>query len=111
MLGFFGDEVVAAVEARHYPAAEVSAKHAGVGLSLKLGLASFARVVLVNLLALPVYLFLMITAIGPLILFVALNAMLLGRDLGEMVGVRHLDKPALSVWLGQSRWDRWIWMQ
>ena len=108
VLGFFGDQVVAAVEARHYPAANASAKKVGVGLSLKLGLASFGRVLIVNLAALPVYLFLLITAVGPLVLFVVLNAILLGRDLGDMVGVRHLEGSAIKAWLGQSRWDRWM---
>jgi CysZ protein len=108
VLGFFGDEVVAAVEARHYPAAEAAARRVGVALSLRLGLASIGRMLLVNLAALPIYLLLMITAVGPLILFVALNAMLLGRDLGEMAGARHLDRLALKTWLRQSRWDRWL---
>jgi CysZ protein len=108
VLGFFGDEVVAAVEERHYPAASASARKVGVGLSLRLGLASFGRVLIVNLVALPIYLFLLVTAVGPLILFVILNALLLGRDLGDMVGVRHLEGSAFKAWLRQSRWDRWL---
>jgi CysZ protein len=106
VLGFFGDEVVAAVETRHYPSAAKSARPAGYGLSIKLGLGSLGRFLLVNGAALPLYLFLLVTAVGPLVLFVILNAILLGRDLAEMVGVRHLDTPALKIWLRQSRWDR-----
>jgi CysZ protein len=107
VLGFFGDEVVAAVEARHYPLAAEKAKRVGFGLSLKLGLSSLGRFLLVNIAALPLYLFLLVTAVGPVILFVILNALLLGRDLGEMAGIRHLDAGALKIWLQESKWDRW----
>jgi CysZ protein len=106
VLGFFGDEVVAVVEARYYPEAAKRAAPAGFGTALKLGLASLGRFLLVNLLALPVYLFLIFTAVGPIILFVILNAVLLGRDLGEMAGVRHLDPLPLKDWLRRSRFER-----
>lgn len=105
VMGLFGDAVVSAVEDRHYPAAAASAVPAPLWLSLRLGLASFARVLLVNLAALPLYLFLLITAIGPLLLFVGLNAILLGRDLAEMVAVRHLDPSSRKQWLRNHRLD------
>jgi uncharacterized protein involved in cysteine biosynthesis len=103
--GLFGDEVVAAIENRHYPQASERAVKAPLSVSVRLGLASLARVVLINLLALPFYLFLIFTAIGPLILFVGVNAVLLGRDLAEMVAVRHLDGPARRQWLRNNRLD------
>lgn len=103
--GLFGDEVVAAIEDRHYPQASERAVRAPISVSVRLGLASLARVVLINLLALPFYLFLIFTAIGPLILFVGVNAVLLGRDLAEMVAVRHLDGPARRQWLRNNRLD------
>ena len=34
------------------------------------------------------------------------NAIALGRDLGEMVAIRHLDGEALKRWLGSSRIKR-----
>jgi CysZ protein len=68
-----------------------------------LGLASLLRVLLVNLLALPVYIFFIFTAIGPLILFMAVNAILLGRDLAEMVAIRHLPLSEARVWLRGNR--------
>jgi CysZ protein len=108
VLGFFGDDVVAAVEARHYPLAAEQAKAAGFMTALRLGLGSLFRFVLVNGAALPIYLFLLITGIGPIILFVALNAILLGRDLGEMAGIRHQDRATLEAWLRQSRFERWM---
>jgi CysZ protein len=108
VLGLFGDDVVAAVEARHYPLAADQAKPAGLATALRLAFGSLLRFVLVNGAALPVYLFLLVTGIGPIILFVALNAMLLGRDLGEMAGIRHQDSATLKAWLRQSRFDRWM---
>ncbi len=106
VLGFFGDDVVAAVESKHYPEAAKRAVAAGFGTSLRLGLASLGRFLIVNLLALPVYLFLVFTAVGPIILFVGLNAVLLGRDLCEMAGVRHLEADALKDWLRRNRFER-----
>jgi uncharacterized protein involved in cysteine biosynthesis len=57
---------------------------------------------------LPFYALLLLTAIGPIILFFAVNALLLGRDLGDMVSVRHTDTAARTAWLAQTRIDRLI---
>lgn len=108
VIGLFADEVVAAIEARHYPAAAQIARPATVGLSVRLALASLARLILLNLLAVPLYGLLLFTAIGPLILFLAINALLLGRDLGEMVAVRHLNTAARKGWLRVTRGQRTI---
>ncbi len=108
VIGLFVDEVVAAIEARHYPAAAQIARPATFALSLRLALASLARLILLNLLAVPLYAVLLFTAIGPLILFLAINALLLGRDLGEMVAVRHLDASARKDWLRVTRGERAI---
>jgi CysZ protein len=108
VIGLFADEVVAAIEARHYPAAAQIARPATAGLSAKLALASLTRLILLNLLAVPLYGVLLFTAIGPLILFLAINALLLGRDLGEMVAVRHLDTAARKGWLRVTRGERAI---
>jgi uncharacterized protein involved in cysteine biosynthesis len=104
--GFFADEVVAAVEAKHFPGEAAQARKVGIGLSLRMGLMSLLRVVVINLFLLPVYLGLLLTAVGPIILFVIVNALLLGRDLGEMVAARHLDRAGMKQWLANSRWDR-----
>ena len=106
VIGFFADEVVEAVEARHYPAAAQSGRNPSLGGSVNLGLRSAGRLLLWNLLALPFYLLLMVTGIGPFILFFLINAIALGRDLGEMVAVRHLDGEALRGWLTHSRGRR-----
>jgi CysZ protein len=108
VIGLFADAVVAAIEARHYPAAAQNARPATVALSLRLAFASVARLILLNLLAVPLYAVLLFTAIGPVILFIVLNALLLGRDLGEMVAVRHLGAQARKDWLRVTRGERAI---
>jgi CysZ protein len=67
---------------------------------------SAARILIWNLLAAPFYLLLLITGIGPLLLFSAVNAIALGRDLGEMVAARHLEGAALERWLAETRFRR-----
>lgn len=108
VIGFFADEVVEAVELRHYPAAAARARAPGLARSAGIGLRSSARLLLWNLLALPFYLLLLVTGIGPFILFFAVNAIALGRDLGEMVAIRHLEGEALHRWLGATRLSRML---
>ena len=91
VLQLFGDEVVRAVEARHYPAAAANARPLGWRDELRVGGRGLLRALGYNLLALPVAFLLMATAIGPAILFAAVNAVLLGRELTEMVAIRHRD--------------------
>ena len=98
VIGFFADDVVAAVEARHYPAALASARSIGPVRSLKMGLGSGARALVANLVMLPVYLALLITGVGLPIAFFVVNGWLLGRDLGDMVAVRHMDDAAMRGW-------------
>jgi len=106
VLGAFGDEVVAAVEARHYPAAHAAARPVGVVRSLRLAASAAARALLINALMTPVYLALLFTAIGPAIAFALVNGWLLGRDLGEMVASRHMDDATMRAWLGATRGQR-----
>lgn len=106
VIGLFADEVVAAIERKHYPGAASAAKPATIAVSLRLGAASILRFIGINLLALPLYGILLFTAIGPVIAFVIVNALLLGRDLGEMVAVRHLDREGMKEWLRMTRGRR-----
>jgi CysZ protein len=85
----FADEVVAAVEARHFPAALAAARPPGWNVELATGAKAAARALLANLVALPFALVLLITGIGTPLLFWAVNALLLGRELTEMVWLRH----------------------
>ncbi|MCX9147548.1 EI24 domain-containing protein [Erythrobacter sp. WG] len=89
VMQFFADAVVVAVEARHYPGAAARARP----LPLRREIANAARGVLraigYNLLALPVAALLAFTAIGPALVLLAVNAVLLGRELTDMAWLRH----------------------
>lgn len=106
VLGVFADDVVAAVEARYYPSALASARAVPLPRAAAMGLRSAARALLVNIVLLPAYVALLFTAVGPALLFFAANAWLLGRDLGDMVAVRHMDAAALPAWRAATRGRR-----
>ena len=96
VLQLFGDEVVRAVEARHYPAAAATARALGWREELRVGLRSLGRSLGYNLLALPVALLLLVTGVGTVAVFAAVNAVLLGRELTEMVALRHREDIAAA---------------
>jgi len=100
------DRIAAIIEERHYPAAAANARPLGLGKGIVLGLRSGARVLIYNLLALPLYVILLFTGIGPLILFAFVNGIAFGRDLGELVAARHGDRPSRRAWLRASRGGR-----
>lgn len=89
VLQFFADEVVIAVEKRHYPQAAATARALPFREDLANSLRGIGRTVLVNLLALPVAAVLVVTGIGPAIVFLTVNAWLLGRELTDMGWLRH----------------------
>jgi len=89
LIPVFGDDVVKAVEARHYPHALVRAHEISFGNGLRLGLKSFARTLGINFLMLPFYIALAFTGVGLPILLVAVNAVLIGRDFDDMMLARH----------------------
>lgn len=103
----FMDPMIAAVEARHYPEAAALARPLGIARGLWLGLASGLRLLVYNLLAAPFYLLLLVTGVGPLLLFVAVNGAAFGRDLGLMVASRHR-RHDRRAWLRATRGDRLI---
>lgn len=88
VLQFYADEIVRAVETRHYPHA---AKVAGLPFREELGnsLRSALRAALVNLVVLPFAIALLVTGLGTAVLFWAVNGWLLGRELQDMVWLRH----------------------
>lgn len=103
VLQFFADEVVCAVERRHYSAAAAvpdlpfSAELAASGRAL-------LRVIAVNAVVLPVALVLLVTGVGTALVLWAANAWLLGRELVEMVWLRHrADKAELVPVSGLTR--------
>lgn len=89
VLQFFADEIVAAVEVKHYPARADQARPLPFKRDLANSLRGIGRALAVNALALPVALILLVTGIGPALVFVAVNAWLLGRELTDMAWLRH----------------------
>ena len=106
VISAYMDRIVAAVEARRYPEALATAQSLGWARGALLGLKSSLRVLIYNLIALPLYVILLVTGVGTVLLFVAVNGVAFGRDLGEMVAARHLDGPATRAWLRSTRSDR-----
>ena len=102
----FADRIAAAVEERHYPAAAAVAQPIGIGRGALMGLKSAARVLLFNLIALPFYLMLLVTGIGPLVLFVIVNGLAFGRDLAELAAARHGTRESRRVWLKSTRGEQ-----
>jgi CysZ protein len=108
VIQFYAEDVVRAVEARFYPQAASAARDLPLGEQVKAGLGSAGRATVFNLAALPFALLLLVTGIGPALLFWAVNALLVGRDLQDMVWLRHRHSgdsqgPALCP---VSRWER-----
>lgn len=85
----FADDIIDAVEDRHYPKHAMTGKRPGLANGAGMAVRSVARVIGYNLLALPVYLLLLFTGIGTAVAFLLVNALLLGRDLEDMLVARH----------------------
>lgn len=93
VLQFFADEIVIAVEERHYPDAACKARKLPFQRDLANSVRGIGRALLFNTLALPVAVVLLFTAIGPAIVFLLVNAVLLGRELTDMTWLRHCEDP------------------
>jgi uncharacterized protein involved in cysteine biosynthesis len=92
-VGLFLERIADAVERRHYPALP-PAREAPVMEGLA-GALSFAAVSIgLNVLALPLYIFL--PALN-LVIYLGLNGYLLGREYHELVAARRLDRRALTA--------------
>lgn len=85
----FADDIIDAVEDRYYPQKAAFGKRPGFGAGVHMAVRSIARVVGYNLLALPLYILLLVTGVGTAIAFMLLNALLLGKDLEDMLIARH----------------------
>ena len=108
VVGVFADEVVEAVEARHYPDALRTARPVPLARGIEMGLRSATRALSVNIAAVPLYLVLLATGVGTAIGFFVINAWLLGRDLGDMVAARHMDRPAMATFRRATAGRRWL---
>lgn len=102
VLQFFAEEVVHAVEARHYPEAASAARSLAFREEMANGVKSTSRALLANLVALPLAILLLATGIGTALLFWAVNAFLLGRELQDMVWLRHRKELSERAPLGQG---------
>jgi uncharacterized protein involved in cysteine biosynthesis len=89
ILWAFSDDIIDIVEAKHYPFEAARGQRPSNMQSLRMGLLSARRALGYNLLALPVYLLLLVTGIGAPLVFLGVNALLLGRDLEDMLVARH----------------------
>ena len=89
MTWIFADDIIDAVEDRHYPQHADMGKRPGLATGMQMAVRSVVRVILYNLLALPIYVALLFTGIGTAIAFLLVNALLLGRDLEDMLIARH----------------------
>jgi len=89
IVGFFLEEVVTAVEAKHYPC-EPQAREQPVGEVIASTSKFALAVVILNLLCLPLYLILMFVPPFNLVLYYLLNGYLYGREYFELVAHRRM---------------------
>jgi uncharacterized protein involved in cysteine biosynthesis len=89
VINFFADEVVQAVEARHYPEAADRARDLPVIEQFSTSVRAGLRALLINLAVLPFAIVLLVTGVGAALLFWLVNAVLIGRELQDMVWLRH----------------------
>ncbi len=89
VLQFFAEDVVRAVEAKHYPRAAHTVRDIPLAEEVGNALRSLLRTVLANAAALPIAGLLLVTGIGAAAVFWAVNAFLIGRELRDMVWLRH----------------------
>lgn len=102
MMSLFLDQAVIAVEARHYPGLPPP-RHAGVGEQMAAAVRLLVLTIVLNLLALPLYL---VPAIN-LVVFYGLNGYILGRGYFETVASRRADPSGVRrLWQDH----RWTWL-
>lgn len=103
VLQFFADDVVHAVERRHYGDA-AAVPQLPFPVELAASGRALLRVIAVNAVVLPVALVLLVTGVGTALLLWAANGWLLGRELTEMVWLRHrADRAELVPVSGPTR--------
>lgn len=108
VVGLFADDVVEAVERRHYPAAQASGRAVPFTRGATMGLGSAGRAILVNVALAPLYIALLVTGVGTAAMFFVVNGWLLGRDLGDMVAARHHPRAAMRDWRRGTRGSRLV---
>jgi CysZ protein len=104
VVGFFLDEVAAAVEARHYPALP-PAVEMGLGEEVSEAARFFGLVVLVNAVALAIYL--VLPPLAPFV-FWLVNGFLLGREYFGLVATRRLGRAGAMRLARENRGRIWL---
>ena len=89
VLQFFAEDVVRAVEAKYYPRAAHTVRDIPLTEEVGNALRSLLRTVLANAAAIPIAALLLFTGVGAAAVFWAVNAFLIGRELRDMVWLRH----------------------
>lgn len=97
---FFADDVVMAVERKHYPDQASMARELSFGEQAGNAARAAGRTLLFNLLAAPVALILLFTGVGAFAVFWIVNAVLVGRELQDMVWLRHRQDAAETAPVG-----------
>lgn len=87
-MGLFLDDVVDAVEDEHYPDHK-SPRRPNVPEAVGMAARMAFLLIFMNILAIPFYILLLFTGIGPFVLYLLLNSYLLGREYFELVAARH----------------------
>jgi uncharacterized protein involved in cysteine biosynthesis len=95
----FLDDVVTAVERKHYAQAP-KAEGASIVAQIWAGLVFALAVIALNLLALPLYLL----PLANILLFVFLNGYLIGREYFELVALRRVGMHAARALRRENRW-------
>jgi uncharacterized protein involved in cysteine biosynthesis len=103
VIQFYAEDVVRAVEARHYPDAAARGRDLPFGRQLDLALKSGMRALIANIAALPFALVLLVTGVGAAAVFWLVNAVLLGRELQDMVWQRQQEGGAGEPGIGTVR--------
>lgn len=106
LMSFLLETIAAAVESRHYPALPPPRRQ-GLAESLWVAVRFTAVALLINLLALPVYLLLLFAGIG-VGLYYIVNGYLLSRDYFEMVAGRRLEPQAADALRRRHRIRLWL---
>lgn len=106
VIQFYADEVVQAVEARHYAGATAQGRDLPVTEQVTTSVRAALRALLINLAVLPFALILLLTGLGTALLFWLVNALLIGRELQDMVWLRHRRSPAQTAPV--SRTERFL---
>ena len=103
-IGVFVEDVAVAVEQRHYPS-DPPGRSMPLVPSVVAGLRFVGVMIVINVLAIPAYLVLLLVPPGGVLLFYVINGYLISREYFEIVAHRHLDENAARALRKSHRWQ------